>query len=45
MQIHLDAGSHNEAMRVYRQCRQMLSVLIGSQPSVETERIRKLIKL
>lgn len=45
MQIHLDAGNHTEAMRVYRQCRQMLSVLIGAQPSDETERLKSLIQL
>ena len=45
MQHHLDAGNDTEAMRVYRQCRQMLSVLIGAQPSAETERLRTLIKL
>jgi DNA-binding SARP family transcriptional activator len=40
IQIHLDAGNATEAMRVYRQCRQMLSVLIGAQPSPETESLR-----
>ena len=45
MQIHLDAGNATEAMRVYRQCRQMLSVLIGAQPSPETERLKNLINL
>ena len=34
-----------EAMRVYRQCRQMLSVLIGVSPSPETERLRMSIDL
>ena len=45
MQVHLDADNHTEAMRVYRQCRQMLSVLIGAQPAPETERLKNLIKL
>ena len=45
IQVHLDAGDHTEAMRVYRQCRQMLSVLIGAQPAPETERLRNLIQL
>ncbi len=45
IQAHLDAGNHTEAMRVYRQCRQMLSVLIGAQPSIETERLKNLIQL
>ncbi len=45
IQIHLDAGNATEAMRVYRQCRQMLSVLIGTQPSSETERLKTLINL
>ena len=45
IQLHLDAGNHTEAMRIYRQCRQMLSVLIGAQPAPETERLKNLIKL
>ncbi len=45
MQIHIDAGNPTEAMRIYRQCRQMLSVLIGTQPSVDTERLKKSIQL
>jgi LuxR family maltose regulon positive regulatory protein len=40
MQIHINASNGTEAMRVYRQCRQMLSVLIGAQPSLETERLK-----
>ncbi len=43
MQIHLDHGDAAEAMRVYRQCRQMLSVLIGQPPSAETERLKNSI--
>ena len=34
-----------EAMRVYRQCRQMLSVLIGASPSPQTEKLRMSIDL
>ena len=45
IRIHLASGHANEAMRVYRQCRQMLSVLIGAQPSAETERLRATIQL
>lgn len=45
MQIHLDAKRHTDAMRVYRQCRQMLSVLIGAAPAAETERLKSLIHL
>ncbi len=45
IQIHVTAGNHTEALRLYRQCRQMLSVLIGAQPSIETERLRSRIKL
>ncbi len=44
MQIHFDAGNGVEAMRVYRQCRQMLSVLIGAQPSPETEKLKNAIQ-
>ena len=43
MRIYTKSGQMAEAMRVYRQCRQMLSVLIGMQPSSETERLKKLI--
>jgi LuxR family maltose regulon positive regulatory protein len=43
MQIHLDDGDTTEAMRVYRQCRQMLSVLIGAHPTADTERIKNSI--
>ncbi len=45
MQIHINSGAHTEAMLVYRQCRQILSVLIGTQPAPETERLKSQIKL
>lgn len=45
MRLHMERGEHTEAMRVYRQCRQMLSVLIGTQPAPETERLKGLIQL
>lgn len=45
MQIHIDRGHGTEAMRLYRQCRQMLSILIGAQPSAETEHLKNSIVL
>jgi DNA-binding SARP family transcriptional activator len=41
MQIHGDLGSAAEAMRVYRRCRKMLSVLLSIAPSAETEAMAK----
>jgi DNA-binding SARP family transcriptional activator len=43
MRAYIRLGEHAEAMRVYRQCRQMLSVLIGAAPSAETERVKESI--
>ncbi len=45
IQVYVGLGQGAEAMRVYRQCRQMLSVLIGAHPSAETERLRNTIQL
>jgi LuxR family transcriptional regulator, maltose regulon positive regulatory protein len=44
MRIYIKENQSAEAMRVYRQCKQMLSILIGQAPSSETEQIRNLIK-
>jgi len=44
MRAYIQAGEHAEAMRVYRQCRQMLSILIGAAPSPETERLKDSIQ-
>ncbi len=39
------SGQSAEAMRVYRQCRRMLSLLIGAAPCSETERLKQAIPL
>jgi LuxR family transcriptional regulator, maltose regulon positive regulatory protein len=43
MRTHLAYGEPAEAMRVYRQLRQMLSVLLGIDPSPVSERLRESI--
>ena len=40
MKAHLQHEQPAEAMRVYRQLRQMLSVLLGTQPAAESDRLR-----
>jgi len=40
MRCHIALGQMNEAMVVFRRCRQMLSVLLGMQPSPEMLRLR-----
>ena len=45
IRIYIRSNQAAEAMRVYRQCRQMLSVLIGATPSRETERLKDSIHL
>lgn len=37
-------GEPAEALRVYRRCREMLSIVLGVRPSPETERIRKAVQ-
>jgi DNA-binding SARP family transcriptional activator len=37
MQCHLAQGRHADAARVYRRCRDMLSVQLGIAPSADTE--------
>ena len=43
MHCHDVAGNPAEAIRVYRHCRQMLSVLISMKPSAETEALMRQI--
>lgn len=43
MRLYTRIGQPAEAMRTYRQCRQMLSILIGSAPSAETEKLKEAI--
>ena len=40
MRLHLRAGRHAEAVRVYRRLREMLSILLGLAPSRETESLK-----
>jgi len=40
MHCHQMMAEHAEALRIYRRCRQLLSVVLGVQPSPETERLR-----
>ncbi len=37
MRVHAKAGRHAEALATYRRCRHMLSVVLGIEPSAETE--------
>ena len=43
MRCHLAQGQPAEAARVYRRCREMLSVQLGIAPSSETEALFKSI--
>ena len=41
MQLHLSLGQPAEALRSYRRCRDMLSIMLGLAPSAETERLAR----
>ncbi len=41
MRVHITQGEPAEALRVYRRCREMLSIVLGVEPSAETERLRE----
>ncbi len=43
MHCHLERGESTEAARVYRRCREMLSIQLGIPPSTETEALFKSI--
>ena len=43
MHCHLERGEPAEAARVYRRCREMLSIQLGIPPSAETEALFKSI--
>jgi len=45
MHCHQMMAEHAEALRTYRRCRQLLSVVLGVHPSPETERLRAVIQL
>jgi DNA-binding SARP family transcriptional activator len=40
MRVHVRAGRHPEAVRVYRRLREMLSIVLCLAPSRETEDLR-----
>jgi LuxR family transcriptional regulator, maltose regulon positive regulatory protein len=44
MICHREMGDHVEALRVYRRCRELLSVVLGVQPTVETQAIYQSLK-
>ena len=37
-------GDHAEALRIYRRCRELLSIVLGVQPTAETEAIYEGLK-
>jgi DNA-binding SARP family transcriptional activator len=41
MICHQQLGEHAEAIRVYRRCRELLSIVLGIPPSAATEKIRQ----
>lgn len=41
MRCHLARRDSAEAMRAYRRCRELLSIVLGIAPSAETERLRE----
>ena len=41
MSLQAQQGRHAEALETYRSCRHMLSVVLGLQPSAETEAVRR----
>lgn len=43
MRSHMAMGEGNEALRVYRRCRDLLSVVLGTKPTADTEALRNRI--
>ena len=43
MRCHLARGEPAEALRAYRRCREMLSIVLGLQPAPETDTLRQQI--
>lgn len=41
MVCHQHLGEHAEALRVYRRCKELLSIVLGVSPSPRTEKIRQ----
>jgi hypothetical protein len=44
MICHRELGDHAEALRVYRRCRELPSVVLGVQPTVATQAIYQTLK-
>jgi len=45
MRCHHASGEQNEALRTFKRCRQVLSVMLGTEPSSETKRVCREIGL
>ncbi len=43
MRSHMAMGESNEALRVYRRCRDLLSVVLGTKPTADTEALKTCI--
>lgn len=39
MRCHLELGERSQALETYRRCRQMLSIVLGVSPSLQTEKL------
>ena len=44
MICHREMGDHAEALRVYRRCRELLSIVLGVQPAAETQAVYQGLK-
>lgn len=44
MACHLALGNHAEGLRIYRRCRELLSVVLGVQPAAETQAVYQSLK-
>jgi DNA-binding SARP family transcriptional activator len=44
MICYREQGNHSEALKVYRRCRDMLSVVLGVQPTAETQAVYQSLK-
>ena len=44
MICHRDMGDHAEALHVYRRCRELLSIVLGVQPTAETQAVYEALK-
>jgi DNA-binding SARP family transcriptional activator len=44
MVCHREMGDHAEALRVYRRCRELLSIVLGVQPTAETQAVYEGLK-